>query len=175
MQPAQHRRDASRRLWRLGFDKTRRALAAAKCMHAQHVFRKEERPKHTKHELYLKRLRVGVEAYVKTLAVKAAAKATVMASVAAELIESGAVVTSVDFESDLEAIPLWQQGDVSLNTADNMQKRMRCRHSDEVTEALGAFWSIAQTRPSSEAEPSGAGASSAASTGGCECSKATSR
>ena len=118
-------------------------------MHAQHIFHREERPHHTKHELYLKRLRVGVEAYVKTLAIKAAAKATAMASVAADLMDSGAVITSVDMEADLDFIPWWQQGDAALSTAENMRKRMRCRHSDEVTEALGAFWSIAQA-PSSE-------------------------
>jgi hypothetical protein len=56
------------------------------------------------------------------------------------LSASGKVLLEASDESTLEAVPLWQQGDTSLYTQDNIEARNNLRHHRLVIAELQRWW-----------------------------------
>ena len=54
----------------------------------------------------------------------------------------GGIVTTVT-EEELDTIPLWMQGDVSLATSEKIEQRQRLRFDRRVAEALQMWWEAA--------------------------------
>jgi len=60
----------------------------------------------------------------------------------ASLASAGAVVCEVSSEAEVEAIPIWQQGDASLSTADAMRERLHLKRTQAVRAALHEWWAL---------------------------------
>lgn len=98
------------------------------------------------HGKYLHKLRVGTRAATAVAASEARLKAaaTVVTAEAATNIAHGTVITVVASEQEAAELELWQQGDVSLYTPEQLNSRMRLRRDRRVAAALQMWWETAQ-------------------------------
>ena len=95
------------------------------------------------HSSYLQKLRQGHEAMKRISASLDERRVVAAAQQAEEVLAKGHVQLEVDedhVQKGGAAVPLWQQGDATLNTKDAIQARFQLRSNPLVLEALHTFW-----------------------------------
>ena len=103
---------------------------------------------HIKAHQYLRKLRVGVRisesiaASNNAIAMKGATRN--IQNHAAESARSGRVVTTVKSEQELANLEDWEQGDETMYTAENVERRLKLRRDRRVLAALQMWWDTAQ-------------------------------
>lgn len=133
------------RLWRTGLTRVRLRLMAARCLQIEGVmsFASEYAVLYERHNEYLAKLRTGVKAAGRQLSAYNDVRSNHLAEEGMQL--AGKVATEVTTAAELADLAFWQQGDASLYTTGNVQRRTRLRHSDACVEVLDAFWRVAKT------------------------------
>ena len=98
-----------------------------------------------RHRDYLKRLRRGVNiiTVLESGVVRREAMAKSLDAENQAAIASGSVIMQAASAAELEAIPLWMQGNESLNTSEVLRQRMALRYDKRVLEVLQMFWETA--------------------------------
>ena len=115
------------------------ALGRSPSLHAD----KKTLRNRTNHAQYLERLRVGARTL--TFGSELGFHFKVAQSLQdAKTAQQTASVVEVSTVEELDELPMWQQGDVSLATVDKMAARQRLRYTPPVRRVLHAFWSAAQ-------------------------------
>lgn len=96
---------------------------------------------------YLKKLRTGVDAMSRTGKAQEDAHVVRKAEETTRTAQKGNVVLQVEEEHELDAIPMWQQGDESLGTVEKLRQRKALRKAPKVVEVIGAFWDVSLRTP----------------------------
>lgn len=92
---------------------------------------------------YLRTLRIGVHQRAVLGSLHAQVQVSHETKRAAQLMKGGTIVIEGRTQKELQAVPLWQQGDAALATEDIMRARKALRHDPRVTNALHLFWECA--------------------------------
>ena len=93
---------------------------------------------------YLETLRMGVKGMAVARAFEVNRLVHQSTADAQQQIQAGNIVTDVADASELEAVPLWAQGDAHLATKEKMAERQVLRYHPKVLAALQLFWEAAQ-------------------------------
>ena len=91
------------------------------------------------HGDYLQKLQSGVDVTDRTSKKAADARVARQMEMCDQAVATGRVVTTVESQEELARLAMWQQGDASLSTADNLKKRNTLRDAPSVEEVLEAF------------------------------------
>jgi hypothetical protein len=97
------------------------------------------------HERYMRLLRAGAkhgDAVVRAFGAKSRTQA--MRLEAEAHMASGAVIMEVESAEEVDAIPLWMQGDASLQTEEKLRQRQQLRYDRNVLRVLQKWWEAAQ-------------------------------
>ena len=133
--------------WRRVSDYTTRHMSVIQRLKASAILGNASDLPRTRADRYLGVLRSGVKHLIMMDGVARVFDAHSTARAAAEataraILEQRTVVQVTTVE-ELEALPLWQQGDVSLATEEKLLQRQKLRWDRRVLEVLQAFWEAA--------------------------------